>query len=86
MPRKARSRVDVLYNKTITIMQRDVAAIGLLSLGGKLEDAPARHLKDYIKLLRDLKDVEAEASQAMLDKANKAKTALSEKELEKLVK
>ena len=48
-------RVDSLYGDCLTLIERDIVHLKALSIGDKLAAAPAKDLRDYVKLLGDLK-------------------------------
>lgn len=81
MPRKSQAlvRVDRLYNKGLILLEREMDAIDKLGrFGDKLDAGPAKDLRDYLKVLGDMKDAQAAMQAEREAKATKATKAASD--------
>lgn len=77
MPKRlaSKTRIDRLYFQCLNILERDVSHIQALGIAVKLETGPAKDLRDYIKVLSEIKKVNteklAEIKARRVAKANK---------------
>jgi hypothetical protein len=69
-------RVDRLYNRCLTILEREITQLEHLSIAVKLESTPARDLRDYIKILGEMK-----AAQTAISEKRKALKEANAKKL-----
>lgn len=56
-------RLDLLYKKTIKIVEKEIAHLDNLSIGDKLPTGFAKDLVAYVKLLEDMKDMDVRRKQ-----------------------
>lgn len=71
---KPLTTINKLYKQGLSIIEHEMRCIKDLSIGGKLPSGPSKDLRDYMKLLEDLKRAH-KAIEA--DKATKAKSSVS---------
>jgi len=83
MPKRtaSKTRINALYRLCLEILERDVNHLGKLNLYGKLDSGPARDLRDYIKVLAEVKKVNAENLAEIRAKKAARTTKMSEAEL-----
>jgi predicted nucleic acid-binding Zn-ribbon protein len=88
MPRtpKAIARINRLYSQVLRLLERDIQAIEVLTQRGeKLAVAAAKDLRDYAKLLRDMKEAQEKLHAEKAAKAKEATTAVPDADLMKAV-
>lgn len=87
MKTRALAAIDRLYRRSLTLVEREINAIDRLGrldgMDEKLTASAAKDLREYIKLLADMKDVQARIDNERLAKAEAAAKATSDEALER---
>ncbi len=78
-------RITSLYDQGLVILTREMKHLARLSIVEKLGSGPAKDLRDYIKLLAEMKDAAIQAQAERKEKAEAAAKAKSTEELERAV-
>jgi hypothetical protein len=90
MPSRSRSiaRINRLYSKGLDLLERDITAIDNLTRfnGEKLPSGPAKDLRDYMKLLEDMKAAQEKIKQETDNLKAKRNNQLPTEQLEQLLR
>lgn len=79
-------KVNILYQKCLDTLGREVDALATMSIGGKLPLGAARDLRDYTKLLREMKQALEAIQVENAAKADAAAKAMPDSELKAALK
>lgn len=83
MPKRLanKSRINHLYYRCLDILEKDVYHIANLNITTKLEPGPARDLRDYIKVLSEIKKINEENLTRLKDQREAKAKKMSDDEL-----
>jgi hypothetical protein len=77
------TRIDTLHRRCLDLVEREVSRLADLAIVEKLGTAHAKDLRDYIKLLADMKREHQAIIQARKDRRAKSASNASVEQLEK---
>ncbi len=79
-------RIDMMYKDCLMVLEREVYQLVDLSREYKLDPIPAKDLRDYIKVLREMKEAHEAIEAKKVSEAEAKKKAMSEEELVKALR
>lgn len=74
-------RINKLYTRGVTILSREIERLYTLSIGDKLSLGHAKDLRDYMKLLADMKEAHEAIQADQKAKEEAASKALTEQQM-----
>lgn len=74
-------RINILYDKCLGLLEKEVAHLTSLAITSKLPTSPAKDLRDIVKLLADMKEAQTAIVRDKAAEAERKVKAAGEAEL-----